>query len=69
MRNRMNLLKEKNAGQRNEATRIIAIVNTQLELSDLWKNAEEGENDYRRKALSKTALETAELYLIKAESL
>jgi hypothetical protein len=69
MLERLNALKEKHAGQRNEATRLIAIVNTQLELEKLWLSAVENEQDFRRKALANTAHETAELYLAKAESL
>lgn len=69
MKERLNELKLKHAGQRNEATRLLAIAETQLELAQLWLNAVESESDYRRKALANTAKETAELYLIKAESL
>lgn len=69
MLERLQKLEEKNQGQRNEATRIIAIVKTQLELEQLWLSAVEGEKDFRRKALANTAHETAELYLTKAESL
>lgn len=69
MLTRLNALKEKHAGQRNEATRLIAIVDTQLELEQLWLEAVESESDFRRKALANTAKETAELFLSKAESL
>lgn len=69
MLERLRVLKGKHAGQRNEATRLIAIVDTQLELEQLWLRAVEGEGDFRRKALANTAHETAELYLSKAESL
>ena len=62
-------LEKENEGQRNEATRLIAIVKTQLELEQLWLGAAESDEDFRRKALAKTARETAELYLAKAESL
>lgn len=69
MLERLRVLEEKNQGQRNEATRLIAIVKTQLELEQLWLSAVENEQDFRRKALAKTAHETAELFLSKAESL
>ena len=69
MRERVERLEKENAGQRNECTRLIAIVKTQLELAELWEKAVENEKDFRKKALANTARETAELSLLKAESL
>jgi len=69
MDNRIEALEKKYEGQRNEATRLIAIAKTHLEESELWAAAVKGEDDFRRKALSSTAAERAELYIIKAESL
>lgn len=69
LKERIEKLELANKGERNEATRLVAIAKTKLEESELWGDAIEGDDDHRRKALSKTASETAELFIQKAESL
>lgn len=69
LQKRINMLEDRHKGQRNEATRLLAIAKTKLEESNLWRGAIENDKDFRRKALMNTAKETAELFLIKAESL
>lgn len=69
MLERIKELELKNEGERNETTRLISIIKTQLELEKLWLSAIDNKNDLRRKALANTAKETAELYLLKAEKL